>query len=273
MRSAAMCAAVLAARSLVAAHDQSQSTSNDARPAFEVASIKRSQPDRRGGLWGPEPGGRWQMVNVPIAVLLRAAYGRQTTELIGAPGWLESEPYDVNAKADGDPTPDQMTLMLQTLLAERCKLTLHSELRERPVFALLIARNDGRLGPAIVPSKVDCDAANAARREGRTYEGPAPGNGAPPCGWSSNGATIRVGGLPFSRIAEAFGRVDGRVIVDKTGLSGTYEFTLEYAQQPNGTDAPSLFTALQEQLGLKLVSDRASIQVLVVDHIERPTEN
>jgi len=214
------------------------------------------------------------MVNVPIGTMLRAAYAKQTTELVGAPSWVESEPYDVNAKADGNPTSEQMNAMLQTLLADRCKLTVHTEVRERPVYALVVARSDGRLGPNLAASKVDCEAVSAARREGATYQGPVPANGAQPCAWSSNGETIRVGGLPFSILADAFGRVDGRVIVDKTGLTGNYEMTLRYAQQPNApNDAPSIFTALQEQLGLRLVTDRAAIPVLVVDHIERPTDN
>jgi uncharacterized protein (TIGR03435 family) len=194
-------------------------------------------------------------------------------ELVGMPSWVQSDPYDVNAKAEGNPTREQMVPMLQALLASRFKLTAHEETQERPVFALVVARTDRKTAPGLLASKVDCDAVNLARRAGSSVE-PA-GNGAPPCGWSNtNGETLRVGGLPMSRIVAALGRPDGRAVVDKTGLAGNYEFTLRYTTEPAPTDdRPSLFTALEEQLGLKLVSDRAPLRVLVVDHIERPTED
>jgi uncharacterized protein (TIGR03435 family) len=225
-----------------------------------------------GGRFGEEPGGRWSMVNAAVTSLIRSAY--PTLELVDVPGWVGSEPYDVTAKAEGMPTREQMMLMLQALLADRFKLVVHEETRERPVFALVVARNDRRLGPDLLPSKVDCDAVNAARRAGRRPEGPLPGNGAPPCGWGSDGETLRVGGLPMSRVATALGKPDGRVIVDRTRLTGNYEFTLRYTTEPNATDdRPSLFTALEEQLGLKLVPDRAPLKVLVIDHIERPRED
>jgi uncharacterized protein (TIGR03435 family) len=212
------------------------------------------------------------MVNAAVVSLIRSAY--PTLELVGVPSWVESEPYDVNAKAEGNPTREQITLLLQALLADRFKLAVHEETRERPVFTLVVAHNDGRFGPGLLPSKVDCKAVNLARRAGRRVEGPLPSNDAPPCGWSSNGETLRVGGLPMSRVAGVLGKPDGRVVIDKTGLAGNYEFTLRYTTEPTPTDdRPSLFTALEEQLGLKLVSNRAPLQVLVVDHIERPTED
>ena len=272
-----LCGAVVVASALVVAQGPSQPASTGARPMFEVASIKRSQPDARGNSFGQRPGGRWTMVNRSIGTLIRAAYPTPVPELVGAPDWVTSESYDVDARADGTPAPEQIRLMLQGLLAERLKLAVHFETQERPVLALVIARRDGRLGPGLLPSKVDCTAVDAARRAGRQPDGPLPANGAPPCAWSgqfSDGVTIRFGGLPLSRLSESLGQPDGRVIVDKTGLTGNFEFTLRYTNQPNPTDdTPSLFTALEDQLGLKLVPDRASLQVLVIDHIERPTEN
>jgi uncharacterized protein (TIGR03435 family) len=217
------------------------------------------------------------MVNRSIGTLIRAAYPTPVPELVGAPEWVTSEPYDVDARADGTPTPEEMRLMLRGLLADRLKLAVHYETQERPVLALVIARRDGRLGPALLPSKIDCTAVDEARRAGRQPDGPLPANGAPPCAWSaqfSDAVTIRFGGLPLSRLSESLGQPDGRVIVDKTGLMGHYEFTLRYTNQPNpADDTPSLFTALEDQLGLKLVPDRASLQILVIDHVERPTEN
>jgi uncharacterized protein (TIGR03435 family) len=143
-------------------------------------------------------------------------------------------------------------------------------------LALVVARADGRLAPGLVPSSIDCEAVTAARRAGRTPDVPPLANGMAPCTWSAQyrdaGITVRFGGVPLSRLAESLGHPDGRVILDRTGLTGNYEFTLRYQLNPTG-DTPSLFTALEEQLGLKLVPARAPLQVLVVDHIERPSEN
>lgn len=239
-------------------------------PAFEVAAIKRSDPDARGFRYGTQPGGRWVMENMSIATLIREAYPVQVRELVGAPDWIRSDLYNVNAKASGEPTREQMMMMLRTLLADRFKLAAHYEYQQRPVFVLVIARSDGRIGPNLLPSRVDCEAVNAARRAGREPDGPLPSNGAPPCAITTNGQVMRMGGLPISELVEFLGEPEGRIVIDKTGLTGGYEFTMRYRESPGPLNSPSLFTALEEQLGLKLVSDRAALSVLVIDHIERP---
>jgi uncharacterized protein (TIGR03435 family) len=245
-----------------------------ARPTFEVATIKRNHSVETDWSFGAQPGGRWRMVNRSIATMIHEAYPTQSRELVGAPAWVISDKYDVIAKGEGNPTRELIRQMLQTLLLERFKLASHVEMQERPVFALVIARNDGRPGPGLQLSKLDCDAVNKARSAGRKPDGPMPANGAPPCGWAGNGESIRFGGLPLSRLGEAIaGQMDGRVVIDKTGLAGNYEFTLSYSILPPPNDTPSVFTALQEQLGLKLAPDRAPVQVLVIDRIERPTED
>lgn len=247
-----------------------------AAPAFEVASIKRSAPDADGTIWGTQPGGRWVMRNMAVSVMIREAYPTPARELIGAPEWVTSEAYDVNAKADGNPTRDQIRLMLRTLLAERLKLAVHQETREHPVYALVTARSDGRTPPALIRSTIDCDAVSAARREGRTLDVRAPANGVAPCTWNASfgpdGVTLRFGGLSLSRLGESVGQQDGRVVIDRSGLAGGYEFTLTYSPQPTpDDDRPSLFTALEEQLGLKLIPEHAPLPTLVIDYIERPT--
>ena len=244
--------------------------------SFDVVSIKPSPRDARGGGFGSGPGGRWTMSNMVIGGLIRSAYDTPVSELIGAPAWVESDPYDVQAKASGDVTPAQMTTMLRQLLAERFKFAMHYETQERPVYALVVARADRRLGPGLVESKFDCEGINAARRAGRTVDVQPPGNGAPVCGMSMRASTgpltISFGGMPLSRLVGSLGRPDGRVVIDKTGLTANYEFTLTYSTRVDANDGqPSVFTALEEQLGLKLVPDRAPLQVVVVDHIERPT--
>jgi uncharacterized protein (TIGR03435 family) len=242
-----------------------------AAPAFDVVSIKRSPPDASGFSYGVRPGG-WSMSNASIATLIRSAYPTPVSELISAPEWLTSERYEVTAKAAGNPTRDEVTLMLRALLAERFKLVAHYEKQQRHVFALVVARDDGRPGAGLVRSNVDCEAVNAARRVGQEPPGPFPANGVPPCAWSSNGSSIRFGGLPLSRLPEALAVPAGRVVIDRTRLTGNYEFTLRYSMQPNpDDDTPSIFTALEEQLGLRLVPDFAPLEVLVIDAVERPT--
>ena len=258
---------------------QSPSPPAGVRPRFEVATIKPNRSVESGWSFGAQPGGVWRMVNLPISRLIREAYPTPSGDLVGAPDWVTSDRYDVIAKGEGTPTREQIRQMLQTLLMDRFKLAAHDEMRERPVFSLVLARSDGRLGAGLQASKVDCDAVNKARSEGRKPDGPMPANGAAPCSWSSRavdattGTTLLFGGLPLTRLGEAIGQQDGRLVIDKTGLKGNYEFTLRYSTSPTGGDVPSVFTALEEQLGLKLVSDRAQLQVLVIDQIERPTEN
>jgi uncharacterized protein (TIGR03435 family) len=218
------------------------------------------------------------MQNMAVSVMIREAYPAQGRDLIGAADWVTSERYDVDARAAGNPTRDQIRLMLQTLLSERFKLRVHYETQERPIYALTVARADGRTPVGLVRSTINCDAVAAARAEGRTADIPVPANGATACGFSASfggdGATVRFGGAPLSRLNEILGAPDGRVILDKTGLTGGYEFTLTYSEAPEpGDNKASLFTALEEQLGLKLVPDRAPLQILAIDYIERPTGN
>lgn len=276
MRSAILCVAVMAASPLAAIQGPPQPATQTL--AFEVASIKPSSPDADGTSWGTGPGGRWSMRNMAVSVMIREAYPAQAPDLIGAPDWVTSDRYDVDALPEGNPTRDEIRLMLQTLLRERVRLAVHYETHERPVYALVVARDDGRTPSALVRSTIDCDAVNAARREGRTLDVPGPANGARPCVWQSSygpdGVTVRFGGLPLSRLGESLGDVDGRIVIDRTGLTGGFEFTLRFNQMPTPDgDIPSLFTALEEQLGLKLEPARAPLQVLAIDHVERPSEN
>ncbi len=249
-----------------------------AAPAFEAASIKRSAPGAEYGGWSSQPGGRWAMRNGPVSVLIRQAYPTEARELINAPGWVTDESYDVNAVAAGNPGIEQIRPMLRTLLAERFKLAVHYEAREQPVYALRIARNDKRTPPALKRSTLDCEAVTAARREGQIAEIPDTVNGVPPCTFNRSsgpgGTILKFAGLPLSWFGQSVGQPDGRVVVDRTGLTGGYEFTLVYDPEPiPGGDNPSLFTALQEQLGLRLVRERAALQTLVIDHIERPASD
>lgn len=261
---------------LLAAVVSTALTAQQPAPAFEVASIKRSAPDSEASGFAFQPGGRWMMRRLPVSVLIHQAYPTEARELVGAPEWVESDVYDVTAKASGNPTRDEMRLMMRTLLAQRFKLAVRLEKREQPVWALVVARQDGRTLPGLKRSTIDCDAVSAARREGRTADIPPPVNGIAPCtfngSWGPDGMILKFGGLPLSWFGQSVGPIDGRAVIDKTGLTGGFEFTITYDPEPTpGDDNRSLFTAVQEQLGLRLASERAPLETLVIDHIERPT--
>ena len=286
--------------------------------SFEVASVKPNTSGDRAIRLSMQPGGRVVASNVPLRELVRMAYGLQDFQIVGTPDWAESERFDINAKAEaGAPAfgamvpggpPSSMQLMMQSLLADRFTLRTHSETREQPVYHLVVARSDGRLGPKLRPSSVDCSA-----RGGRGTAGPAPGaapgappgaspgqpQGAPstaprpgertPCSFMIGPGRIEAGGMPLSQLATVASQRVRRVVIDRTGLTGPYEFTLEFAPDqpalgggpgpavdpggapPAPSDAPSFVSALQEQLGLKLESSRGPVDVLVVDRVDRPT--
>jgi uncharacterized protein (TIGR03435 family) len=268
-------------------------------PSFEVASIKRNNSGDGNVSRGMQPGGM-TFVNAPLRQLIIAAYGVQPFQIIGGPAWLASDRFDVVAKADGAPPPEQMNLMLRTLLAERFKLVARMETREMPTYSLVKAREDGRLGPGLKPASVDCGPA------GRGRGGPPPPPpGPPPGGGRAGGPVASLGGgcrvmiapgriissgQPIAQLGTLLGNQLGRPVIDKTGLTGGYDFEVSYMPEagrgglptpPPGApplpaidpDAPSLFTALQEQLGLKLESDRGPVDVVVIDSVEPPTED
>lgn len=264
-----------------------------ASPTFEVASVKPNKSGDGRVLFGMQPGGRFTATNVPLRELIRMAYGIQSFQLVGGPDWISSERFDVVAKAEGDVPrpvpggpPGPMFLMVRALLAERFKLAVHNESRELPIYALIVARSDGRLGPQLRASQVDCAALIASRPPGGPPPAPPKPGERPPCGMFMGIGRISAGAVAMSQVAMTLSPRVGRVVVDRTGLTGPYEFELEFTpdQLPQGVpppgapplppidpNGPSIFTALQEQLGLKLDSQRGPVDVLVVDSVERPT--
>ena len=259
---------------------------------FEVASVK---PNTSGD--GPtrimlQPGGRITAENMSLRNLVRFAFQVQDFQLVGGPDWLEKERFDILAKAEHDivPTPPGTTgpgqLMLRSLLADRFKLTIHQEKRELPVYALVLARGDGRLGPQLQHSTVDCQALIAARGVGPVGASGPMLEGRPQCGMRMSPGNILGGGFPLSQLVTTLSQFVRRTIVDRTGLNGNFDLELKWTpdQMPQGApppgapplppidpNGPSIFTAVQEQLGLKLESTKDSVDVLVIDHIEAPT--
>ena len=259
-------------------------------PVYEVASIKpnKSGDNRIRMMYSPDglsaTGGTVQM-------LIMSAYGISPHQISGAPSWLNSEGYDIEAKMDSstadelrklsdDERRDQRQRMLQALLADRFKLTIHHESKELPVYALVVAKD----GPKFQEAK-----------PGDAYPNGIKG----PDGHSGMGTmmmgngTLTGQGVPLMNLVRFLTRELGRTVIDKTGLTSKYDFTLKWTEerqapmfrgtegsQPGtgGTAAPessgpSIFTAVQEQLGLKLESQKGPVEILIIDHVEKPSEN
>jgi uncharacterized protein (TIGR03435 family) len=262
--------------------------------AFEVASVKPNKSGDGRISIQMQPGGRFTATNLPLRELIRMAYGVQNSQLVGGPDWIGSERFDIVAKAESDPPPSPpggppgpMLMMVRNLLVERFKLAVHSETRDLPIYALVMARADGRLGPQLRASQVDCAALMSAAR-GRGGPPPAPPKPGerPPCGTFIGIGRIAAGGVSMTQLATNLSQRVNRVVLDRTGLTGPYEFELEFTpdQLPQGPpppgapslppidpNGPSIFTALQEQLGLKLDAQRGPVEVLVIDGVAQPT--
>ena len=272
------------------------STAAAAKPAFDVASVKPSKAvdARRGGALQP---GRFSQTNVTLAQLIQMAYAARGSQIVGASNWIDADRFDIDAKGPfglsgfltaADGSPPAVYLMLRTLLEERFKLQIHHETRELPVYALEIARIDGRLGPRLRRSDVDCAALMATIASGGPRPGPPaqPGQ-APICGTLGAPGRIMANGVSMSGLSDMLSRVVDRPVLDRTNLAGDFVLELQWTSDPtfpppdpsgsaastSGGDLPSIFTAVQEQLGLKLESSRSPVDVLVIDRAEHPTED
>jgi uncharacterized protein (TIGR03435 family) len=304
----ALTAAVLAATAAFAQAPPVASPAASPDATFEVASIKPSNPDPNNPLGGIAlplmlPGGRFTATNTPVRMLVMMAYElQQDAQLVGGPPALMTAKYDITAKIAGNVTLGQKDLppLLRTLLADRFKLKVHTESRELPLYDLVLARDDKRLGPDIRPSKSDCARADEliAEQSAAIAQGDlssAVGKPRPctvatdPSGGPMN-IMLRADGQEMRQIAEFLSQLTGRTVRDKTGLTGRYDFdmrmdlqaVLALAQRMGAnipaaaanipqSDGSSVMTALNEQLGLKLESVRAPIDVVIIDSVEAPT--
>jgi uncharacterized protein (TIGR03435 family) len=222
---------------------------------FEVVSIKRASAiEHGGGSAGPQPGGRFVMTNGPMRVLLNRAYPTATGEIFGAPDWVTYENYDVEARVGRDQPDQDLAPLMRDLLADRLKLRAHLEMRVRPIYELHVASAVRGLGPAMRPSTADCESRRGA------------------CSARGGNGVIESNGISMKAFATWLPARVGRPVVDKSGLSGDYELLLKYSTGDTD-DAPSILTALREQLGLTLRPMDVPTEVLVIDHIERPSEN
>jgi uncharacterized protein (TIGR03435 family) len=251
-------------------------------PAFDAASVKR-RVEPGGGFVGRQPGGRITAQGVSLQDLIVFAYGIQPYQIVGGPRWLDTERWDVTATgASGG--PEDALVALQHLLADRFSLVARRDTREMPVYALVRARSDQRLGPQLKQSAFDCAAAQVEAR--RT--GVVPPDARTICRIQGRVGSIEMGGSPIADVTPLLSTRLQRTVIDRTGLTGPWDLTLTYTPEPGqiapGTIAPgtqpafdpngpSIFTAVQEQLGLKLEATRAPIEVLVIERAEFAREN
>jgi uncharacterized protein (TIGR03435 family) len=265
-----------------------QTPADDGKPlAFEVASIKPSRSDETGGSMAFQPGGRFRAVNMPAQSLVAVAYGNGKallgSQIAGAPAWLAESRFDIQATVSADVASQvvmgfgQMAPTLRALLEDRFKLKAHMETRDEPIYELVKARTDGRLGPGLRASGVDCLALVQQRRDNPSAAQPLPS----PCraGLKASPGMFSAGSSPIANLVPTLTTATGRMVFDRTGIAGNFIIELTWtptglpADPSSGDAPPSIFTAVQEQLGLKLESATGPVDVLVIDHIEHPTED
>jgi uncharacterized protein (TIGR03435 family) len=264
----------------------SQVPAQTSAPAFDVASVK---PNKTGGMGTRimfQPGGRFTADNITLKFLIRLAYDVQDFQITGGPSWITSDKYDVEARAEGASKDDMRSMteeqrkadmerrrqMIQALLADRFKLALHKESKDGPIYALVVAKAGLKIkelppdpnppDPKTMPDKPDPK---------HPFRG----------GMRMGRGELTGTGIKLTFLAEALSNQVGRKVVDQTGLKGDYTFELKWTPDENQGDAsassdvngPSIFTAIQEQLGLKLEAQKAPVDLLVIDHAEKASEN
>ena len=254
-------------------------------PEFEAVSIKIATPN--GGVLPPPAPDRYQKTRATLADLLLDAFGYQRLQIVGLPDWTGSLFFDVSAKAAAPLTPATRKLMVQRLLATRFALRAHMESRELPHYELVRLRPDGPLGPRLSRTTVDCEVIRADRaRKGELGLAipRTPGAEKPVCGsfyynlsTADGGRSLRflTSGTTMESLATFLSGPSTRPVIDRTGLSGDFDADIEFSVlngAPSDT-VPSIFRAVEEQLGLRLQSARGPIDVLVIDSVSKPDEN
>lgn len=301
-----LCAAGIAAALLVVGlvntprtHAQSEQTTTAPSPSFEVASIKSHPPGDNTSRFGGPDASRFVATNDTVKSLIVFAYHVENFQVSGGPSWIADDKFDIDAKVEDSlaeqmrklpllQQSDQMRLMVRSLLADRFKLSVSHVTKELPVFALVVAKGGPKLTEAAPP-----DAQNNSNPEDPPANAGAQGRNMRPgqVNFSARDGQVSVAAkaTPIRDLATMISRQLRRPVLDQTGLRGTYDWTLQWtagaglgggplALAPESGDAPnssglSIFTALQEQLGLRLESAKGPVDTIVIDHIEQPSEN
>jgi uncharacterized protein (TIGR03435 family) len=235
---------------------------------FVVASVKPSAPEARGGMARPEPGGlRYRGTNLPLRLYISSAYRIKADQVVGAPGWVDSDRFDIEAQAEKPSSLEEFHLMTRTLLAERFHLKFHFDAKEMPLYALVVDTGGAKLTLH--------DAANSGEpwiEQGMDMPFHAR--------WTATSSSMELFAFRLASVMD-------RPVIDLTGLKGDYDFKLAYTMdlppnlspnamlngQPIDTSGPSIFQAVRQQLGLRLEPRKGPVQVMVIDHVEKPSGN
>jgi uncharacterized protein (TIGR03435 family) len=254
-----------------------QSPAGGSRPiAFEVASIKQNPSRDAMESVSLQPGGGVRMTGFKLHTLIRVAYASGSTltpdQVLGGPAWINTDRYDIVAKAEGDlmfdvegRRPARVIAMLKTLIEDRFAVKAHIESRRMAAFALKLSRRDRTFGPDLHASNADCP------RYSRGVV-PSPQDAERWCGFRRAPGSVIARSITMPEIAAFFSgfAVVGRPVEDRTGLTGRYDIHVRFIEGPDA-DSGSLFTALSEQLGLTFQSERATMPVVVIDRARHPT--
>jgi uncharacterized protein (TIGR03435 family) len=227
--------------------------------SFDVAIVKPAQPGGRGGIIRQMPGNqRYVANNVPLRLIMTVAYSVTDRQISGGPSWVDTEPFDIDAKAASPHTSDELHVMLQHLIEERFQLRIRHDTKELPVYELAVDKNGARL-PVHDPADLDH----------------------PPMGGTAGG--MKGTNVTMNYFAFSLSRMLDRSVIDKTDLPARYDVSLEFSREgigikqgvadPSVAEGPSIFTALKEQLGLKLVPAKGPVDFLVIEHAEKPSDN
>lgn len=272
----------------------------ESRPSFDVISIKQNKTNQGIPVVAFQPGGRLIAGNVVIRQVILVAYGLEDVQLLNAPDWIATERFAIEARAADDTPTSTIRTMLQSMLMDRFGFAAHRERRDLPIFALTMARADKRLGPRLKASGPECAPVQfpAGIPAPPPPPPPPPGNGAgrirlifptdepqgKRCGAMIAPGWLSARSIGMKEFARSLAQVLRRPVIDETGLTGEFDLDVLFAPDSGAgalvgpppaavAEAPSLPTALQDDLGLKLDSRRGPVDVLVIDRIERPTEN
>jgi uncharacterized protein (TIGR03435 family) len=253
-------------------------------PAFEAVSVKVNKSGEQGAQFGGRPGAL-QVRNNTLRNIVRNVWNLNNLQIVGGPSWINEDRFDIVATAPGNPGFPTMMEMAKTMLADRFKLKVHTETRQMPIYALVMARADGRMGPRMRQSTLVCDTPPPGVPGGPPAGGTPPPPPPPPpaldgieiprCGTRTGPGQITSGGVLLEAFTRNMAGMAGRIIIDKTGLAGRFDFSLTFAMDPTSTapDVPSVFAAIQEQMGLKLDAQTGPVEVFVIDAAEKPSEN
>jgi uncharacterized protein (TIGR03435 family) len=249
------------------------------RPEFEAASVKPAAPDVRNTAIFMPPGGRLEVINMTLKAIIENAYNIQPFQISGGPGWMDSDHYDISAKSEKPVTREEILRMLQSLLSDRFRVTVRRQIKELQLYALVVARKDGKLGPRLIESK----------EGGCTEPDPANPLAADPmrlCGhWMLSPDGMTLVSAPVSKMIPLLSRLLGRQVLDKTGLAKNFDINIEWDPdqfqamqlprdgQRRDSNSPAIFTVFREQLGLEFKTQKGPVEVFVVERAEKPSGN